>query len=222
MKTIKIAIDGPSAAGKSSIAKIIAKKLGYVYIDTGAMYRCVAYYAYHHKIDIADEKSICDSLKDIQITMDNKDMIYLNGKDVTKEIRQDHISMGASKVSSYQRVREYLVEQQRALAKEGGVILDGRDIGTVVLPDAELKIYQVASVETRAKRRYLENQQRGIACSLDTIRQEIEQRDYQDTHREHSPLKKAEDAIELDTSTLSLEEVVDAVMAYIKEKIKEE
>lgn len=222
MKTIKIAIDGPSAAGKSSIAKIIAKKLGYVYIDTGAMYRCVAYYAYQHHIDMEDEKNICDSLKDIHITMDASDHIYLNKQDVTKEIRQDHISMGASKVSSYQKVREYLVEQQRMLAKDGGAILDGRDIGTVVLPDAELKIYQVASVETRAKRRYLENQQRGIECSLDGIQKEIEQRDYQDMHRTHSPLKKAEDAIELDTSDLSLEEVVNIVMACIEEKIKEE
>lgn len=221
MKKIKIAIDGPSASGKSTIAKIVAKKLGYVYIDTGAMYRCVAYYVKMNNIDINDETKICAILEKIEITMDKDNSVFLNGQNVSEQIRTDEISMMASKVSSYRLVREHLVKQQRKMAASGGVILDGRDIGTVVLPDAELKIYQVASVKTRAMRRFLENQERGLEADLQTITKEIEQRDYQDTHREHSPLKKAEDAITLDTSTLSLEEVVARVMALV-EKAKEE
>lgn len=221
MKKISIAIDGPSAAGKSTIARIIAKKLDYIYIDTGAMYRCVGYYAIMHNIDINDETKICSLLKEITITMDSNNTIYLNNEDVSNKIRTDEISMAASLVSSYKDVRTFLVEQQRVLAKDGGVILDGRDIGTVVLKDAELKIYQIASVETRAKRRYLENKERGLEADLKTIRQDIEQRDYQDTHREHSPLKQADDAIVLDTSDLSLEQVVERVMDLVK-KAKEE
>ena len=221
MKKISIAIDGPSAAGKSTIAKIIAKKLEYVYIDTGAMYRCVGYYAIMNNIDINDENKICSVLKDIHITMDNANNIYLNDQNVSTKIRTDEISMAASKVSSYKDVRAFLVEQQRDMASNGGVILDGRDIGTVVLKDAELKIYQIASANTRAMRRYLENKERGLEADLDTILKDIEQRDYQDSHREHSPLKQADDAIVLDTSTLSLDEVVEAVMKLV-EKAREE
>lgn len=221
MKKISIAIDGPSAAGKSTIAKIIAKKLDYIYIDTGAMYRCVGYYALVHNIDINDETKICSLLKDIHITMDSSNRIYLNKEEVSDKIRTDEISMAASLVSSYKEVRSFLVEQQRLLAKDGGAILDGRDIGTVVLKDAKLKIYQIASVETRAMRRYLENKERGLEANLETIRKDIEQRDYQDTHREHSPLKQAADAIVLDTSNLTLEQVVERVMELV-EKAKEE
>ncbi|MFV0392802.1 MAG: (d)CMP kinase [Coprobacillaceae bacterium] len=220
MKKIKIAIDGPSAAGKSTLAKIIAEKLNYIYIDTGAMYRCVAYYIMENQIDMNDEDAVVNALSGIEIKMEPNHKVYLNGQDVSSAIRTNEISMSASKVSSYEAVRTFLVEQQRNMALQGGVILDGRDIGTVVLPDAELKIYQVASVETRSMRRYLENKERGIACDLETITKEIEQRDYQDSHREHSPLKQAEDAVVVDTSNLSLNEVVEEVMKLV-EKVRE-
>ena len=221
MKKISIAIDGPSAAGKSTIAKIVAKKLDYVYIDTGAMYRCVGYYCLENNVDLHDENAVTQALDNIKIEMNSANQVFLNQEDVSAKIRHDRISMAASVVSTYQQVRNFLVLQQRQMASQGGVILDGRDIGTVVLPDAQLKIYQVASSKTRAKRRYLENLQRGLEADLDTIQKEIEQRDYQDMHRKISPLKKADDAIEIDTSDLSLEEVVDKVMELVIQKQKE-
>lgn len=219
-QNISIAIDGPSAAGKSSIAKIVAKRLQYVYIDTGAMYRCVALYCIKNNIDLTLEKDVCQCLDDIHIQMDSDNKVYLNDQDVSLEIRKDTVSLGASQVSKYQQVREFLVEQQRLMASSGRVILDGRDIGTVVLPDADLKIYQIASVETRAMRRYKENKERGMDADLETIKKEIEQRDYQDMHRAISPLKKADDAIVLDTSDLTLDEVVEKVLELIS-KVKE-
>lgn len=221
MKKISIAIDGPSAAGKSSIAKIVAKRLDYVYIDTGAMYRCVGYYCLQNNIDLHDEQAVSRVLKKIKIMLDNENHVYLNGDDVSDKIRQDEVSMSASLVSSHHDVRKFLVDQQRQMAKVGGVILDGRDIGTVVLPEAELKIYQSASVETRAKRRYLENKQRGLPADLETIKKDIERRDYQDMNRKISPLKKADDAIALDTSNLSIEEVVNEILNLVKQKESE-
>ena len=220
-KNISVAIDGPSAAGKSTIAKMVAKKENFIYIDTGAMYRCVAYYCLTQKIDLNDEKAVEQAIEHIQIRLTPDNKVYLNDEDVSNQIRQDQVSLGASCVSKYQVVRSFLVDEQRKMAKAGNVILDGRDIGTVVLPNADLKIYQIASVETRAKRRYLENLERGLDADLETIKKEIEERDYQDTHREISPLKKAEDAIELDTSSLTLEEVVEQVLTLIR-KAKEE
>ena len=220
-KNISVAIDGPSAAGKSTIAKMVAKKENFIYIDTGAMYRCVAYYCLTQKIDLNDEKAVEQAIEHIQIRLTPDNKVYLNDEDVSNHIRQDQVSLGASCVSKYQAVRSFLVDEQRKMAKAGNVILDGRDIGTVVLPNADLKIYQIASVETRAKRRYLENLERGLDADLETIKKEIEERDYQDTHREISPLKKAENAIELDTSSLTLEEVVEQVLTLIK-KAKEE
>lgn len=220
-KNISVAIDGPSAAGKSTIAKMVAKKENFIYIDTGAMYRCVAYYCLTQKIDLNDEKAVEQAIEHIQIRLTPDNKVYLNDEDVSNQIRQDQVSLGASCVSKYQAVRSFLVDEQRKMAKAGNVILDGRDIGTVVLPNADLKIYQIASVETRAKRRYLENLERGLDSDLETIKKEIEERDYQDTHREISPLKKAEDAIELDTSSLTLEEVVEQVLTLIQ-KAKEE
>lgn len=220
-KNISVAIDGPSAAGKSTIAKMVAKKENFIYIDTGAMYRCVAYYCLTQKIDLNDEKAVEQAIEHIQIRLTPDNKVYLNDEDVSNQIRQDQVSLGASCVSKYQAVRSFLVDEQRKMTKAGNVILDGRDIGTVVLPNADLKIYQIASVETRAKRRYLENLERGLDADLETIKKEIEERDYQDTHREISPLKKAEDAIELDTSSLTLEEVVEQVLTLIQ-KAKEE
>ena len=222
MKKISIAIDGPSAAGKSTIAKIIAKKLDYVYIDTGAMYRCVGYYCLNIDVDLDDETAVSKALKDIKIEMDSANLVYLNQINVSQDIRKDEISMAASVISKYQPVRDFLVKQQRQMASLGGVILDGRDIGTVVLPNADLKIYQVASSKTRAKRRYLENLERGLEADLQTIKEEIEERDYQDMHRQISPLKKADDAIEIDTSDLTLDQVVEKVMELIIVKQKEE
>ena len=213
-KNISVAIDGP-------IAKMVAKKENFIYIDTGAMYRCVAYYCLTQKIDLNDEKAVEQAIEHIQIRLTPDNKVYLNDEDVSNQIRQDQVSLGASCVSKYQVVRSFLVDEQRKMAKAGNVILDGRDIGTVVLPNADLKIYQIASVETRAKRRYLENLERGLDADLETIKKEIEERDYQDTHREISPLKKAEDAIELDTSSLTLEEVVEQVLTLIQ-KAKEE
>lgn len=220
-KNISVAIDGPSAAGKSTIAKMVAKKENFIYIDTGAMYRCVAYYCLTQKIDLNDEKAVEQAIEHIQIRLTPDNKVYLNDEDVSNQIRQDQVSLGASCVSKYQAVRSFLVDEQRKMAKAGNVILDGRDIGTVVLPNADLKIYQIASVETRAKRRYLENLERGLDADLETIKKEIEQRDYQDMHRAISPLKKADDAIELDTSNMTLEEVVDQVLTLIN-KTREE
>lgn len=192
--------------------------MGYVYIDTGAMYRCVGYYCLQNNIDLNNETAVSAILKNIKITMDSNNRVYLNEHDVSDQIRQDEVSMSASLVSSYQDVREFLVKQQRKMSNVGGVILDGRDIGTVVLPDAKLKIYQNASVETRAKRRFLENKKRGLSADLETIKKDIEQRDYQDMNRKISPLKKADDAIVLDTSNLSIDEVVNEVLKLAKQR----
>lgn len=221
MKKISIAIDGPAAAGKSTIAKMVAKNLNYTYIDTGAMYRCVAYYALKNRIAYEEEKQVCEMLKDIDIQMCPDGTIHLNREDVTSFIRENEVSMGASVVSQYQPVREFLVEKQREMAQGGGVILDGRDIGTVVLKDAELKIYQVASIECRALRRHKENQERGLESNLEAIKEDIARRDEQDMNREISPLKKADDAIEIDTSDMTLEEVVGRVMELVQERIQD-
>ena len=176
-KKISIAIDGPSAAGKSTIAKMVAKKENFIYIDTGAMYRSVAFYCIKNHIDLNDEQAVEQAISNIQIRLTADNKVYLNDEDVSLQIRTDEVSLGASCVSKYQAVRTFLVDEQRKMAETGNVILDGRDIGTVVLPHADLKIYQIASVETRAKRRYLENKERGLEADLETIKKEIEQRD---------------------------------------------
>ena len=212
MKKISIAIDGPAAAGKSTIAKMVAKELEYTYIDTGAMYRCVAYYTYSQGVDFHDEEAVTKLLDSMKIEMLPDGTVLLNQEDVSSKIRQNEVSMGASIVSQYAKVREFLVQQQRQMAKGGGVILDGRDIGTVVLKDAELEIYQVASIECRALRRHQENLQRGIDSDLKAIEQEIALRDQQDMNREISPLKKADDAIEIDTSSMTREEVTQKIL----------
>ncbi len=217
---IVVAIDGPSAAGKSTIAKLVAKKENFIYIDTGAMYRCVAYYCLDRQIDLDDEEQVKTCIKDINIQLTADNRVILNDKDVSQDIRTDEVSRGASIVSRYEAIRQFLVDSQRQMASMGNVILDGRDIGTVVLPNADLKIYQIASVETRALRRYKENIERGLQADLEVIQKDIEERDYQDMHRQISPLKKADDAIVVDTSDLSLDEVVDVVLTLI-DKVKE-
>lgn len=220
-KNIVVAIDGPSAAGKSTIAKLVAKEKNFIYIDTGAMYRCVAYYCLSHDIDLKDENLVSKCIDNIKIELTKDNHVILNGQDVTDKIRTDEVSRSASIVSRYETIRQFLVDSQRQMASQGNVILDGRDIGTVVLPNADLKIYQIASVETRALRRYKENIERGLQADLEVIKKEIEERDYQDMHRQISPLKKADDAIVVDTSDLTLDEVVNVVLNLIN-KVKEE
>lgn len=217
MKKINIAIDGPSAAGKSTIAKILAKKLGYAHLDTGAMYRCVGYFTKVNGIDTTDENALETMIKNMKISFKG-DQVFINGENVSTEIRANDISMLASNVSAFGKVRTLLVAMQQEIAKDKGYILDGRDIGTVVLPDAELKIFMVASVEARADRRYKEYLSKGVEADYDVIYKDIEQRDYQDTHRKNSPLKQADDAILLDTSNLSIEEVTSEIVKLLENK----
>lgn len=208
-----IAIDGPGAAGKSTVAKLLAKKLNYTYIDTGAMYRCLALFAIENNIDIKDEDALAEAAKIIKIFMDENSNVFLNDKNVSKEIRGVEVTKIVSPVSYPRKVREVFVEKQRELAQvaKNGVVMDGRDIATVVLPDAQLKIYQIASSEVRAKRRYDENVAKGILTPLKQIQEEIEHRDYLDMNKGFGALKKDKDAIELDTSYMSIQEVVDFI-----------
>ena len=215
---INIAIDGPSAAGKSTIADELAKILGYTHLDTGAMYRAVALKAIRDGIALDDEEKIVAMIDAMDLEMPADGRVILENEDVSKAIRTDEISMGASDVSKLQGCRAALVKMQQKICQNGGYILDGRDIGTVVLKDAPVKIYMVASAEARAQRRVLQNQENGLEADYETILEDIRKRDYQDMHREHSPLTKAEDAIEIDTSDMTIEEVVDVVLKIVKEK----
>lgn len=213
---INIAIDGPSAAGKSTIAKRLAQHLDYVHLDSGAMYRCVAYKALQEKIDWKNEEKLTEMIENTDIVLTSDGGVFLDGNDVSKVIRANEISMGASDVSTFEEVRRLLVERQKKMAESKGFIMDGRDIGTVVLPSAELKIFLTASAEARAQRRCKENAEKGIESNLAKVTEEIIARDYQDTHRIHSPLKKAEDAVEIDSSFLTIEEVTQEILKYIK------
>ncbi|NLK97579.1 MAG: (d)CMP kinase [Epulopiscium sp.] len=218
MKHFAIAIDGPAGAGKSTIAKMIAKDLNIIYVDTGAMYRAVALYCINHGIKCVDKESVEKVLEQINIKIqyiDNAQRILLNNEDVTEKIRTQEISQGASDVATLQAVRIKMVELQRELAKSASVVMDGRDIGTHVLPNADLKIFLTASVEERASRRYKELIQNGIECNLSKIKEEIEARDKNDSCREFSPLRKAEDAIEVDTTGKTIQEVVDRIISLI-------
>lgn len=223
MSKINIAIDGPSAAGKSTIAKMLGKRLGYIHLDSGAMYRCTAYKANLNGIDIEDEDAVCEMLKHTEIVLTEDGDVILDGKNVSKEIRSDEISQLASRVSKLKRVREDLVARQKKMAEDKGFIMDGRDIGTVVLKDAEVKVYLTASAHARAVRRLKQNNDQQIKTSdLETIEKEIEERDYRDMHRAASPLKKAEDAVEIDSSNLNAEQVLDAIYTLVLEKIQKE
>ncbi len=221
MKYITIAIDGPGAAGKSTVAREVANRLNYTYIDTGAMYRCLALYAIENHLDYMDDDILADAVDNLNINLTNNGKVYLNDKDVTRAIRGSKVTNIVSRVSSPRKVREKFVRLQQELAKnQNGVVMDGRDIGTVVLPDAELKIFQVASPAVRAKRRYEENLSKGIDTPLDVLEEEIRQRDYLDANKPFGALKKASDAIELDTSYLSIEEVVQIILKYAKDMIE--
>ncbi len=218
MKRFNIAIDGPSAAGKSTIADILAGKMGYTHLDTGAMYRSVALQARNKGISLENEEDIVKMIAEMDLQMMADGRVILDGKDVSDTIRENEISMMASTVSKLKGCRSALVEMQQKICKDGGYILDGRDIGTVVLKDAPVKIYMVASPEARAQRRVLQNKEKGIEADYDEILEDIKKRDYQDMHREVSPLSKAEDAVEIDTSDMTLDEVTERVLEIIKEK----
>lgn len=192
-KRISIAIDGPAAAGKSTVAKVVAKKLSYVYIDTGAMYRTITYAALEQKVDIENEEQLMEVVKNVKIEFqqgENTQLVFLNGQDVSEVIRTPEVTNRVSIVAKHRLVREEMVRRQQELAEKGGVVMDGRDIGTHVLPDAEVKIFMLASVEERAERRHLENMNKGFGSNLEQLKEEIAQRDKLDSEREVSPLKK--------------------------------
>lgn len=221
MEHFNIAIDGPAGAGKSTIAKLAAKRLGFVYVDTGAMYRTIALHILREGIDPQDEAAVSAACRNVNVTIAYKDgaqQVFLNGENVSGLIRAEEVGKTASATSGYLSVREKLVELQKELAKRENVIMDGRDIGTCVLPDAPVKIYLTASVKVRAGRRYKELIDKGIDADLSEIERDIESRDYRDMHREHSPLMQAEDAVLLDSSDMTLQEVVAAIFAIAADK----
>ncbi len=218
MKKVNIAIDGPAGAGKSSISKEVAKRLGIVYVDTGAMYRACAVYSLENGIEISQE-AIKPHLNDIKIDInynENGQQIILNGKDVSDRIREQDATIGSSKIAVIPEVRLKLVELQRSLAKSKSVIMDGRDIGTYVLPNADLKIYLTASVSERARRRFIEMQQKGMECDIKDVERDIEFRDKNDSQREFAPLRCAEDAVLIDSSDLKFDEVCDKIYEMVK------
>ncbi len=216
-----IAIDGPAGAGKSTIAKMVAKELGFIYVDTGAMYRAMALYLINNRIDPAETEKISRKCKSADITIKHKDglqVVYLNGENVNGLIRTEAVGNMASASSVNKDVREKLVELQQKLAQTTDVVMDGRDIGTVVLPGADLKIYLTASSKVRAERRYKELTGKGITCDINVIEKDIIDRDYRDSHREISPLRQAEDAVLLDSSDMTIQEVADKIIELYRNK----
>ncbi|MFJ8065156.1 (d)CMP kinase [Psychrobacillus sp. NPDC096426] len=221
-KKIQIAIDGPAAAGKSTIAKQTAELLGYTYVDTGAMYRAITYKAIRLNIDLQDGEKLTNLLHDTVIELKPSpkgQLVFLDNVEVTEEIRSKEVTSSVSAVAAHANLREEMVKRQVNMGKNGGIVMDGRDIGTHVLTNAQLKIFMSASVEERANRRYLENQKRGIHTSLDELIEEIALRDKLDSEREASPLTQAEDAIYIDTTSLSIEEVSEQIMQLAKERM---
>ena len=223
-KHFSIAIDGPGGAGKSTLAKAVAKKLNILHVDTGAIYRTIGYAAFSRGLDAKDESQIAPLLKEIQIDMafdeNSGQKMLLDGKDVSTEIRLPEISMYASNVSALPCVRAYLLEMQRDIARKRSVIMDGRDIGTVVLPDADVKIYLTAGADVRAQRRMKELAERGTPRPYDEVLHEIEERDWADTHREIAPLRRAEDAVLVDTSAMDFDESRRAILDVIRRSVE--
>lgn len=224
-KNFSVAIDGPSGAGKSTLAKAVAAKLDILYVDTGAIYRTIGCYVKEKGVHPRDNEAVIALLPEIHIEMryaeDGLQHMILNGKDVTTEIRQNEISQYASDVSAIPEVRTFLLEMQRQFARENSVIMDGRDIGTVVLPDAEVKVFLTAPLAERARRRFVELEQRGTPRPYEDVLREMEQRDYNDSHRAAAPLRQAEDAVLLDTGELNFEESLEALLAIIRKKVGE-
>ena len=219
MKHVAIAIDGPAAAGKSTVAKIVAKRLGFVYIDTGAMYRAFTWYVLHRGLDPKNEEASCSLIPEVRISLKEDGSVFVCGHDVTRAIREPLVSSNVSYIASYKGIRLALIDLQRELGEKDNCVMDGRDIGSYVLPHAEVKIFQIASVETRAKRRFLENQEKGIPTTYEEVVADVKNRDYIDSHRDFDPLMQAEDAIPLDTSDMTIEEVVDAILRIVEEKM---
>lgn len=220
---IQIAIDGPAAAGKSTIAKIVAEQLGYTYIDTGAMYRAITLKALNEGINMASNEEAGELLLRTEIDLQPTEagqLVFLDNEDVTEAIRTQHVTKAVSEMAAHSLVRERMVELQRQLAEGRGVVMDGRDIGTHVLPEAALKVYMSATVEERARRRYDDNKNRGIDTPLAELQAEIATRDKMDSERESSPLRQSEDAIFLDTTNLSIQEAADKIMQLAKERLK--
>lgn len=222
---ISVAIDGPAGAGKSTIARAAAAQLGFIYVDTGALYRSIGLFVLQKKIDFAQKNDIIALLGQINVNLtfvDGEQRVLLCGEDVSDEIRSPEVSMAASAVSAIPEVRSFLFDLQKDMAKHNNVVMDGRDIGTVVLPDAQVKIFLTASPEVRAKRRCLELEQKGERVSYEDVLADIRQRDYNDTHREIAPLKQAEDAVLVDTSALTLEESVQTLTGLIRSRLERE
>jgi len=221
-KLIQIAIDGPAAAGKSTIAKIVAEQLGYVYIDTGAMYRAITLKALQEGINMASGEEAGALLKETEIDLQPSDkgqLVFLDKKNVTEDIRSQHVTKAVSEMAAHSSVREHMVKLQQQLAQSRGVVMDGRDIGTHVLPNAALKVFMSASVEERARRRFEDNANRGIHVPIEELQKEIAQRDKMDSEREVSPLKQAEDAIYIDTTSLTIQQAADEILRLAKERL---
>lgn len=221
MKRVVVAIDGPAAAGKSTISKLVAKSLGFTYIDTGAMYRAFTSYVIDKGVDPKNEKECVKLIPEVDIVLYPDGKVMCSGKDVTRVIREQKVSSNVSYIASYKEIRLALVELQRKMAESQSVVMDGRDIGTYVLPNADVKIFMVASVKERADRRFKENMEKGIPCTYEEIVEDVEKRDRIDSSRAFAPLKPAEDSILLDTSLLSIEQVHAAVLKIIKDKVGE-
>lgn len=217
-KSFSIAIDGPSASGKSTVAKIIAKKLNFIYVDTGAMYRAFTYAVLQNELDPTDEASSEKLIGKIDISFSNENHILLNGIDVSKEVRENDVANNVSYIASYKNIRLFLVDLQRKIAANKNVVMDGRDIGTYVLENADLKIYQIASAEERATRRYKENLERGLKTSYEECLENVNKRDYIDSHRAFCPLHPASDSIEINTTNMSIDEVVNSIIVLVKER----
>jgi len=222
MKKINIAIDGPASSGKSTIAKLLAKKYGYLYIDTGAMYRSLTYFALRGKVSVDNEESLLSLLGNMNIIFkksEHEQLIFVNETDVTEAIRSAEVTNKVSVVSAHKKVRQNLVKLQKEYAKNKGVIMDGRDIGTVVLADAEIKIFLVASIDERVRRRFAENKSKGIETDFDSLKRSIMQRDYLDSHRENSPLIRADQAHLVDTTGLDIEQVLEKIDTLVKKTV---